>query len=115
MISYPKEMFNAVNTLVPDMLKLVLDAVGWHKDHIDKIIAHQASNVAAERACEIIGMSPQKAQLTFPLLGNNASVALPMALSIFMDEEINMDSPKKLLTFGFGSGLGFGILAFEII
>ncbi len=112
MISFPREMFQVVLSLLPGMIDSVIESIGWEKEEIYKVIPHQASIAVVRKATVVTNIPMHKFILTFPEFGNIASVSLPFSLSMLLEQEKNLRS-KKLMSFGFGSGLGFGILALE--
>jgi len=81
---------------------------GWRE--MDRYIMHQVSQVHTSMMCDVLGIDPAKAPLTFPTLGNVGPAAVPITLA----EEVDSLQPgDRVLLLGIGSGIN--AMATEVI
>lgn len=81
---------------------------GWRE--MDRYILHQVSQVHTSMMCDVLGIDPAKAPLTFPTLGNVGPAAVPITLA----EEVDSLQPgDRVLLLGIGSGIN--AMATEVI
>jgi 3-oxoacyl-[acyl-carrier-protein] synthase-3 len=81
---------------------------GWME--MDRYILHQVSQVHTSMMCDVLGIDPAKAPLTFPFLGNVGPAAVPITLAGEVD---SLNSGDRVLLLGIGSGIN--AMATEII
>jgi 3-oxoacyl-[acyl-carrier-protein] synthase-3 len=92
-----------------DTWPLAVREFGWPADGPDRVIFHQVGVTHFSKTFERIGVSLEKAPLTFPFLGNTGPVSVPITLSIGAAQG-QFPPGKDLAMFGVGSGLGSMIL-----
>lgn len=85
-----------------------VDDRGWRD--MDRYIIHQVSQVHTSMMCDVLGIDPTKAPLTFPTLGNVGPASVPITLA----EEVDSLQPgDRVLLLGIGSGIN--AMATEIL
>ena len=98
-----KLMAEGIATGVSAFEKLICES-GWTRGEIDRTVCHQVGSRHRTMMLEAMGLSEQRDSVTFPLLGNTGSVALPLtvAASAVRDELSQGDQVAML---GIGSGI----------
>ncbi len=86
------------------------DADGRDWLNMDHYIIHQVSQVHTSMMCEVLGIDPAKAPLTFPTLGNVGPAAVPITLAEHVD---SLSAGDRVLMLGIGSGIN--AMATEVI
>ncbi len=81
---------------------------GWLE--MDRYIIHQVSQVHTSMMCDVLGIDPTKAPLTFPTLGNVGPASVPITLA---EEAASLQSGDRVLLLGIGSGIN--AMATEIL
>ncbi len=81
---------------------------GWRD--MDRYILHQVSQVHTSMMCDVLGIDPSKAPLTFPRLGNVGPAAVPITLA---EEVDSLEPGDRVLMLGIGSGIN--AMATEVI
>ena len=89
-----------------------LKEMGWGKDDVDRIIAHQVAKPNRVSALEAGGIPEEKEFPTFHYLGNMGSVSLPATAAI-AEEQGFLQSGNRVSFFGIGSGLVCMMLGLE--
>ncbi len=84
------------------------DGRGWLE--MDHYILHQVSQVHTSMMCEVLGIDPAKAPLTFPTLGNVGPAAVPITLAEHVD---SLSPGDRVLMLGIGSGIN--AMATEVV
>jgi 3-oxoacyl-[acyl-carrier-protein] synthase III len=78
--------------------------------HADRFILHQVSSVHTSMLCEVLGIDPAKAPLTFPTLGNVGPASVPITLAGEVD---TLQPGDRVMLLGIGSGIN--AMATELI
>ncbi|NRB38832.1 MAG: 3-oxoacyl-ACP synthase III [Pseudomonadales bacterium] len=89
-----------------------LQASGWNKDDIDKLICHQVGSVNRRQVLKILGIAEEKDFITYPSLGNVGTVSLPITAAMAY-EQGELVKGDKVAFMGIGSGLNCSIMAVE--
>ncbi len=76
----------------------------------DRFILHQVSAVHTAMLCEVLGIDPAKAPLTFPTLGNVGPASVPITLAGQVD---TLEPGERVMLLGIGSGIN--AMATELI
>lgn len=87
---------------------LEVEDLGWLD--MDRYIIHQVSAVHTSMMCEVLGIDPAKAPLTFPTLGNVGPASVPITLA---QEAESLETGDRVLLLGIGSGIN--AMATEIL
>ncbi len=89
-----------------------LSAFGWPAQGPDEVIFHQVGLTHFVKTFERIGVSLERALVTFPYLGNTGPVSVPITLAIGAAQG-RIRPGQQIALFGVGSGLGSMILGVE--
>ena len=92
-----------------DTWPLARQNFGWSAEGPDEVIFHQVGLTHFVKTFERIGVSLDKALVTFPYLGNTGPVSVPITLSIGVAQG-RIQPGQEVALFGVGSGLGSMIL-----
>lgn len=100
-----EQMRTDTKALLDAGLELCKDAwteadFGW--EDMDRYVMHQVSAVHTHSLCELLGINPKLAPLTFPTLGNIGPASVPLTLA---DEAEHLQAGDKVLCMGIGSGI----------
>lgn len=106
-------MFDAAIRHYPGMFNSLMKEIGWSIDDIDVIVPHQASLKIIRRAMEAINYPMEKCAVSVDFYGNMASVSIPFTLKQSI-ETGQLTRGNRVGILGFGSGLSFSMMAFEV-
>lgn len=99
-----------------ELIRKVGDAffkeMGWKRDDLDKLIAHQVARSNRDAICNNLDIPIEKDFSTFPFLGNMGPVSLPVTAAIAEERGI-IKSGQKVGFIGIGSGLNSMMLGWE--
>ena len=88
----------------------LLQESGWDRGQIDRTICHQVGIRHRSGMLAAMGLDPDRDSVTFPVLGNTGSVALPLTLAAAAAAgELNVGDRVAML--GIGSGINSVMLA----
>lgn len=85
------------------------EELGWSDARLDHLVLHQVSAVHTRTLCQTLGLSPEKAILTFPELGNVGPASVPMTLSKGV-EAGTIRAGDTVALMGIGSGLNVSMM-----
>ena len=106
-----KLMAEGIATGVAALQKLLSES-GWSREEIHRTVCHQVGGRHRSAMLEAMGLPIEKDSITFPVLGNTGSVALPLTLAAAaLQGELAPGSHVALL--GIGSGINSVMLASE--
>ena len=77
---------------------------GWTRGDIRHTFCHQVGSTHRKLMLESIEMSPERDFVTFPLLGNTGSAALPVTIARAIEEE-TIRAGDRVAMLGIGSGI----------
>jgi 3-oxoacyl-[acyl-carrier-protein] synthase III len=85
-------------------LDQLLAQSGWEREQIDRSVCHQVGARHRAAMLDAMGLDPRRDSVTFPMLGNTGSVALPLTLAAaaFRGE---ISSGDRVAMLGIGSGI----------
>ena len=88
----------------------LLEQSGWSREQIDRTICHQVGARHRTGMLQAMGLDQDRDSVTFPVLGNTGSVALPMTLAAAAARgELKLGDRVAML--GIGSGINSVMLA----
>lgn len=105
-------LLHAGVALADDTWQVTRDELGWSREDADRVFTHQVGRAHRKLLLERLGIDPTLDTPTVEYLGNTGAVALPMALSIGIEEGRLQPSHKAALL-GIGSGLSAIMLGLE--
>lgn len=96
-ISHSKELFNLGAEHMPGMVQSSLDELGWTTESIGHVFSHQPSQKLIRDLCRKTGIDPEKAPITHPKYGNNAtSTSLTAMLTSLQEGKIKAGDQMML-------------------
>lgn len=76
-----EELLKAGIALASENIEGFLRALSWKRDDLDYVIGHQVGKAHEELTMKAMGLSEIETAITYDLLGNTGSAALPITLS----------------------------------
>jgi 3-oxoacyl-[acyl-carrier-protein] synthase-3 len=105
MTTYPAKLLSHGLALMSKTWELAQKTwENWADDYIKMYIPHQISSHNTNAFVRVIGATPSKFKLTFPVFGNTGPVGLPTALAL-ADEQGQIKAGDQVALVGIGSGL----------
>ena len=107
------EVFLFAITRVPKLFKEFFEYFEIEKDSFDSTILHQANLMINEKILKKIKVNQEKAPVSIDRYGNTNGASIPVTIC---DAFGAVQEPKRLhlITCGFGIGLSYGIVSFEV-
>ena len=93
-----------------DAFERLLDESAWSRDSIDRTICHQVGTRHRQSMLSAMGLPLERDSVTFPLLGNTGSVALPLTLAA-AGQAGELHAGDRIAMLGIGSGINSVMLA----
>lgn len=91
-------------------LERLLSETGWNRASINRTVCHQVGTRHRQAMLEALGLSIDRDSVTFPLLGNTGSVALPLTLAA-AQQRGEVQSGDRVALLGIGSGINSVMIA----
>jgi acyl-CoA:acyl-CoA alkyltransferase len=82
---------------------------GWSASGVDQFICHQVGTKHLSTLCARLQLPLERAYKTFPEFGNTGPAAVPMALSLAVNDGV-VQSGHRLALMGIGSGLNVSMM-----
>lgn len=106
-------VFNFTISEVPDLIKEFLDKTGADISEFDSLILHQANKMIIKQIAKKVKMPMENVPISLDRYGNTSGASDPVTIADKYGES-NEGKTLKLLVSGFGVGLSWGVLSFEI-
>lgn len=108
-------VFAFVQSEVPKMIDEILEAENLSKKDIDFYMFHQPNRFMLEKLADKIGVTREKMPNNIvENFGNSDSATIPVNLAFNLSEKLMTDQSFKLLLAGFGVGLTWSGLVWEV-
>ena len=108
-------VFAFVQSEVPKMVDEILTNENLTKDDIEYYIFHQPNRFMLEKLADKIGVAREKMPNNIvENFGNSNSVTIPVDLTFNLSEQLKSDRSVKLLMAGFGVGLTWSGLVWDL-
>ncbi len=108
-------VFAFVQSEVPKMVEEILAAENLSKDEIDFYVFHQPNRFMLEKLADKICVAREKMPNNIvENFGNSNSVTIPVNLAFNLSELLKADKPLKLMLSGFGVGLTWSGLVWDL-
>jgi 3-oxoacyl-[acyl-carrier-protein] synthase-3 len=104
-----REIFNFVIKHTPRLIELCLEKNNLSPEKVDKYLFHQASKYIIDMLTKKAKLDSEKVIFSAQRIGNTVSSTIP----ILLEEEMQEDNSKTLLTSGFGVGLSMAATILE--
>lgn len=114
--AYPGDdiaVFNFTISEVPDMLKSFLAETQTEISDYDALVLHQANMMIMKQIARKVKMPMDKVPVSLDRFGNTSGASVPLTI-VDKYGESNEGKTLKLLTSGYGVGLSWGVVSFEI-
>ena len=106
------DVFSFAITKVPKALKKLCSEFEINIDDIDNLYLHQANKLILENIAKRMKVDMNKVPISLYEYGNTTSASIP--LTIISKNSGNSNVSEKVLACGFGTGLAYGAVYFEI-
>mgnify|MGYP003625323799 FL=1 len=103
-------VFNFTSAVIPELIKELMERVGWAPDDLGGLYLHQANKLILNTIGRKAGIAAEKIASNLDRFGNTSCASIPLALVTSPVE----NEPHKAVLCGFGVGLSWGALALEI-
>ncbi len=107
-----KAIFKAARQALPPFMKILESKAGFPLKDIDKIVPHQASQLALSHIQKLLGFSDDKFINIFSKLGNQVAASIPTALH-YAIKNTNLKRGDKVLLLGTSAGMSVGGIVFD--
>lgn len=114
--AYPGDdiaVFNFTISEVPDMLNNFLAETHTVIDDYDALVLHQANMMIMKQIARKVKMPMDKVPVSLDRFGNTSGASVPLTI-VDKYGDTNEGKTLKLLTSGYGVGLSWGVVSFEI-
>lgn len=114
--SYPGDdiaVFNFTISEVPDLLKSFMAETGTEIEDYDALVLHQANMMIMKQIARKVKMPMDKVPVSLDRFGNTSGASVPLTI-VDKYGASNEGKTLKLLTSGYGVGLSWGVVSFEI-
>lgn len=109
---YGQEVFKFATSIIPSLIKEILEKSNLTIDDIDYIVPHQANTRIIEYAAKKLKISTDKFYMNIQNYGNTSAASIPMALSEMQEKNL-LKKNNKVILVGFGGGLTYGASLIE--
>lgn len=106
-------VFNFTISEVPTLINSFLEKIGKTIDEYDSLVLHQANKMIIKQIAKKVGMPMEQVPICLDRYGNTSGASDPLAIVDTYGNE-NTGKTLKLLTSGYGVGLSWGVVSFEI-
>lgn len=106
-------VFNFTINEVPTLIKEFLEKTGTAVEDYDSLILHQANLMIIKNIAKRVGIPMEKVPVSLDRFGNTSGASVPLTIV----DKYGLDEAQRdviLLTSGYGVGLSWGVLKFEI-
>lgn len=100
-------------TKVPKLFKEFYDTFKCSKDDFDYYLLHQANLMIINQIAKKLNLPSPKVPISLNKFGNTDGASIPVGI-VDLCERLNKSQSLKLITSGFGIGLSWGIVSFEL-
>jgi len=100
-------------TKAPQSIKKLLQNFNIDREDIDYYILHQANKLMNEKIRKKISAAVEKVPYSLDEYGNTSSATIPLTIVTRLNKEVRT-SKQKIVCSGFGVGLSWGSVYFEI-
>ncbi len=109
-----REVFNFGIKNVPKSMDEFFKTFNCNIDNFDLFVLHQANLFILNRIIKKLGISKEKVPLSIEEYGNTSSVAIPITLCKYFNEDNCNKNAKNIMITGFGSGLSIAVGSINI-
>ena len=106
-------VFNFTISEVPALIKEFMATIGNEINQYDSLILHQANKMIMKQIAKKVKMPMDRVPISLDRYGNTSGASDPLTIVDKYGNE-NSGNTLKLLTAGYGVGLSWGVVSFEI-
>lgn len=107
------DVFLFTITKVPKLFKEFFSTFGTSINDYDYVMLHQANLMIINQIAKKLKISAEKVPVSLTEYGNTAGASVPVGI-VDLCEKLHESRKLKLITSGFGIGLSWGCVSFEI-
>ena len=107
------DVFLFTITKVPKLFKEFFVAFGTSVDNYDYVMLHQANLMIINQIAKKIKAPAEKVPVSLTNYGNTDGASIPVGI-VDLCEKLNEKKKLSLITSGFGIGLSWGVVSFDI-
>lgn len=107
------DVFSFGISVPPKSIKKLCSHYNLDYKAFDYYIFHQANLKMNDVIVKKLGLNMDQVPLSMPLFGNTSSASIPLTMVACLKDKLNKEY-TKILACGFGVGLSWGTIAFEI-
>lgn len=100
-------------TKVPKLFKEFYNTFEFNKEDFNYYILHQANQMIVNQIAKKLKIDMEKFPLSLDRYGNTDGASIPLTI-VDLKHNSNIGDKLKLITSGFGVGLSWGIISFDI-
>ena len=108
-----EDVFLFTITKVPKLFKDFYQAFGCTADDFDYIMLHQANLMIINQITKKLKVPAEKVPVSLREYGNTDGASVPIGI-VDLCEHLQEKKKLKLLTSGFGIGLSWGVVSFDL-
>lgn len=108
-----EDVFLFTITKVPKLFKEFYEEFGCTSDDYDYVMLHQANKMIVDQIAKKLKLPSEKVPVSLAKYGNTDGASVPVGI-VDLCERLENKGTLKLLTSGFGIGLSWGVVSFEI-
>lgn len=106
-------VFNFTINEVPALIHEFLEKTGTQISDYDDLVLHQANMMIMKQIARKVQMTMDKVPVSLDRYGNTSGASVPLTIADKYGED-NSGKKLRLLTSGYGVGLSWGVVSFEI-
>lgn len=106
-------VFNFTISEVPALLKEFMETTGTTVEDYDALVLHQANMMILKQIAKKVKMPIDKVPISLDQFGNTSGASVPLTIVKTYGAQ-NEGKKVKLITSGYGIGLSWGVVSFEI-
>ena len=106
-------VFNFTISEVPALIKEFMEKTQTNIDIFDSLVLHQANKMIIKQIAKKVKMPMEKVPISLDRFGNTSGASVPLTIVDRYGED-NSGNKLNLLTSGYGVGLSWGVLSFQI-
>lgn len=107
--SQSAKLREAAYEFIPDLVRVVLDEIGWTPDDVDLACGHQVTEELVYGLAKLCSIPIEKSVVTVTDYGNTAAASIPVALARAYDDG-RLERGMKVLLIGGAAGFSVGVI-----
>ena len=100
-------------TKIPKLFKEYYEAFNCTQDEFDYYILHQANQMIVKEIAKKLKLPEDKVPISLGIYGNTDGASIPVGI-VDLCERLDKNQKLRLITSGFGIGLSWGVVSFDV-